>query len=157
MVWIFFFKNHHKTQPNKWDFFFCCLCQQQITKQILKAKDSAGFPSRKVALLCFFSPPFGAGPGTRKERLLKVKAVVLISCVYVLLMWEEAALLHVCLVNLPQRGSPLGLQCLETLLCGGRDLSGYCCVQMYAVVEARSQKATRLQDSCCAGAALAHE
>lgn len=35
--------------------------------------------------------PFVAGPGTRKERRKEVKAVVLISYVYVLLMWEEGA------------------------------------------------------------------
>lgn len=35
--------------------------------------------------------PFVAGPGTRKERLEEVKAVVLISYIYVLLTWEEDA------------------------------------------------------------------
>lgn len=35
--------------------------------------------------------PFVAGPGTRKEGLKEVKAVVLISYIYVLLTWEEDA------------------------------------------------------------------
>lgn len=74
------------------------------------------FPSRKAAALCGFSP-FVARPGTRKKRLKRVKAFVLISYVYVcvLLMWEEDAPLPLFSYL---RGSPLGLSHLVTLLCG---------------------------------------
>lgn len=97
---FFLKKNTTKTKQTNGT-FFVVYASSKLQSRSSRLKILLFFPCRKAAL-CGFSP-FVAGPGTRKERLKEVKAVVLISYVYVLLMWEEDALLTLCLVNLPWR------------------------------------------------------
>lgn len=82
-------------------FFFIVYASSKLQSRSSRLKILPLFLLGKV-VLCGFSP-FVAGPGTRKERLKKVKALVLISYVYILLMWEEDAPLPLCLVSFPQR------------------------------------------------------
>lgn len=87
---FFFFslKKHHKNQPNKWD-FFVVYASSKLQSRSTRLKILPLFHQGKQLFMGFF--PFVAGPGTRKERLKEVKAVVLISYIYVLLTWEEDA------------------------------------------------------------------
>lgn len=87
---FFFFslKKHHKNQPNKWDFFLV-YASSKLQSRSTRLKIPPLFHQGKQLFMGFF--PFVAGPGTRKERLKEVKAVVLISYIYVLLTWEEDA------------------------------------------------------------------
>jgi len=92
---FFFLKKPTKTKQTNGTFFVVYASSK------LQSRSSRLKILEKVALYGF--SPFVAGPGTRKQRLKKVKAVVLISYVYVLLMWEEDTPLPLCLVDLPER------------------------------------------------------
>lgn len=85
---FFFLKKHHRNQPKKWD-FFVVYASSKLQSTSTRLKILPLFHLVKQLSMGFF--PFVAGPGTRKERLEEVKAVVLISYIYVLLMWEEDA------------------------------------------------------------------
>lgn len=85
---IFSLKKSHKNQPNKWD-FLVVYASSKLQSGSTRLKIVLLFHLGKQLSVGFF--PFVAGPGTRKERRKEVKAVVLISYVYVLLMWEEGA------------------------------------------------------------------
>lgn len=100
--WSGFFSLKATTKPSQINgtSFFVVYASSKLQSRSSRLKILLLFHLGKWRSMVFF-PPFVAGPGTRKERLLKVKAVVLISYVYVLLMWEEAAPLPLCLVNLP--------------------------------------------------------
>lgn len=101
MGWIFFLKKTPQKPNKQMGLFFVVYASSKLQSRSSRLKILLFFPCRKAALYGF--SPFVAGPGTRKERLKEVKAVALISYVYVLIMWEEDALLTLCLVNLPWR------------------------------------------------------
>lgn len=92
MVWIFFFflKKTPQKPTKQMGLFFVVYASSILQSRSTRCKILLLFHLGKQLSMGFF--PFVAGPGTRKERLKEVKAVVLISYIYVLLMWEEDAL-----------------------------------------------------------------
>lgn len=133
---FFFFslKKHHKNQPNKWDFFFVVYASSKLQGRSIRRKSLLLFHLGKQLSVGFF--PFVAGPGTRKEILKEVRAVVLISYIYVLLMWEEDApspLFSSLALEVALRVSSVWL------LLGGR---------LLLVVRASMEGASSLQSSC---------
>lgn len=85
-----FFLKKNTTKTNQTNgTFFVVYASSKLQSRSTRLKILLLFHLGKQLSVGFF--PFVAGPGTRKERLKEVKAVVLISYIYVLLMWEEDA------------------------------------------------------------------
>lgn len=87
---IFSLKKNPPQKPTKqMGLFLVVYASSKLQSGSTRLKILLLFHLGKQLSVGFF--PFVAGPGTRKERRKEVKAVVLISYVYVLLMWEEGA------------------------------------------------------------------